>query len=154
MQKITMRRAFLNIEISFVIIAFAIILSASIGLYYIYSTSKIKDYKNLNDVHYLLTDIQKATEKYGYPNISDNQISFNVNNKCELDYVIDIDNNDNIVIYTNSNCDDLNVRNLYIANDIEDASFENKGNNVFTLTISKKKRKYPYIFYFYKKNYN
>ena len=154
MQKTTMRRAFLNIEISFVIIAFAIILSAAIGLYYIYSTSKIKDYKNLNNVHYLLTDIQKNMEKYGYPNISDNEIVFNVNNKCELDYVIDFDNDDNIVIYTDSNCNDLNVRNLYITNDIEDANFEEKGNNIFTLTINKKNRKYPYIFYFYKRNYN
>jgi len=152
--KNTIRRAFLSVELSFVIVALAIILGSAIGLYYTYSCSKIKDYSNLNDVHYLLDDIQKNIEKYGYPSVSDSEISFNVDDSCKLKYEIDTDEND-VVIYTDTeNCDDLNVRNLYITNNIEDAVFEEKDNNIFTLTINKNKRKYPYIFYFYKKNYN
>jgi len=152
--KNTMRRAFLSVELSFVIIALAIILGSSIGLYYTYSCSKIKDYNNLNDVHYLLTDIQKNVEKHGYPAISNDEIVFDIDDSCKLKYEIDVDENDNTVIYTDSDCDDLNVRNLYITNNIEDAVFEEKDNNIFTLTINKNKRKYPYVFYFYKKNYN
>ena len=151
--KNTMKRAFLSVELGFVIIALAIILSSAVGLYYIYSSSKIKDYSNLNDVHYLLTDIQKNIEKYGYPSISEDEIVFNVNDECSLKYEIDIGEHDDIVIYTDSDCDDLNVRNLYITN-LKDAEFKEKGNNIFTLTINKNKRKYPYIFYFYQKNYN
>ena len=152
MRKNMMRRAFLSVELSFVIVALAIIIGSAIGLYYTYSCSKIKDYSNLNDVHYLLTDIQKAIKKYGYPVISSDEISFNINDECTLKYVIDVDNND-VVIYDDTDCDDLNVRNLYITN-LTDAVFEEKDNNIFTLTINKNKRKYPYIFYFYKKNYN
>jgi len=153
-KKIAMRRAFLSVELSFVIIALAIILGSAVGLYYTYSCNKIKDYSNLNDVHYLLTDIQKNTEKYGYPSISADEIIFDIDDSCKLKYEIDVDENDNTVIYTDSDCDDLNVRNLYITNNIEDTAFEEKDNDIFTLTINKSKRKYPYIFYFYKKNYN
>jgi len=150
-----MKRAFLSAELGFVIIALALILGSAIGLYYTYSSSKIKDYSNLNDVHYLLTDIQKNIQKYGYPSISEDEIVFNIDNKCSLKYEIDVDenDNDNAVIYDDSDCDNLNVRNLYITN-LKDAEFEDQGNNIFTLTINKSKRKYPYIFYFYKKNYN
>ena len=151
--KNTMKRAFLSAELGFVIIALALILGSAIGLYYTYSASKIKDYSNLNDVHYLLIDIQKNIQKYGYPAVSADEISFNINGECSLKYIIDTDEDDDIVIYDDSDCDDLNVRNLYITN-IQDAEFEDQGNNIFTLTINKSKRKYPYIFYFYKKNYN
>ena len=152
-KKIAMRRAFLSIELSFVIIALAIVIGSAVGLYYTYSCSKVKDYSNLNDVHYLLTDIQKNIEKYRYPSVFEGEIVFNVDDNCKLKYEIDVDEDDNTVIYTDSDCDDLNVRNLYITN-LADAAFEEKGNDVFTLIINKNKRKYPYVFYFYKKNYN
>jgi type II secretory pathway pseudopilin PulG len=130
------RKSFLMIELLTVMIILSMLFSLGLSQ----RTNYYKDLsktltKNIQNENTLIKDIDISISEYGEPSlISETKISFSESLLCNIDYIYNEDTN-SLEKTISNNCD-IETRPIYIDN-IDNLSFEDNDNNIFTLKIKK-----------------